>query len=219
MQCDASNFAYGGQLYQLDEEGKVGVIAFTSKTFKGAERNYYTTEKELLSIIRCLEKFRIYILGQPLTIKMCIRDRHKEEIKRQTAEQLTQIRSEIREYQQAWEGKINELQKKQDDIVRDLREEANKKYEEIQETRENGRQEWMAVIHTTQTTIKKINNKFDAHVKDANKKQEEFKAEIHDTIRQKQQEQDGTNNNIIQKLEEVDSRQRSTCLLYTSRCV
>ena len=67
-QCDASNFVYGGQLYQLDEEGKIGVIAFTSKTFKGAERNYYTTEKELLSIVRCLEKFRMYILGQPLTI-------------------------------------------------------------------------------------------------------------------------------------------------------
>ena len=68
LQCDASNFAYGGQLYQLDEEGKIGVIAFTSKTFKGAEKNYFTTEKELLSIIRCLEKFWIYVLGQPLTI-------------------------------------------------------------------------------------------------------------------------------------------------------
>ena len=68
MQCDASNFAYGGQLYQLAEEGKIGVIAFTSKTFKSAENNYYTTEKELLSIVRCLEKFRIYILGQPLTV-------------------------------------------------------------------------------------------------------------------------------------------------------
>ena len=42
--------------------------AYTSKTFKGAERNYFTTEKELLSIVRCLEKFRIYVLGQPLTI-------------------------------------------------------------------------------------------------------------------------------------------------------
>ena len=101
-----------------------------------------------------------------------------------------QIRSEIREYQQTWEGKVDELQKKQDDLVRNLREEANKKYEEIQETRENDRQEWMAAIHTTQTTVKKINNKFDAHVKDSNKKHEEFKAEIHDT-----------------------------CLLYTSRCV
>ena len=62
----------------------------------------------------------------------------------------------------------------------------------------------------TQTTVKKINHRFDVHVKDYNKKHEELKAEIHDTILQKQQEQEGTNNNIIQKLEEVDGRQRST---------
>ena len=53
-------------MYQFDEDGKIGVIAFTSKTFKGAENNYFTTEKEFF--VRCLEKFRIYILGQPLTI-------------------------------------------------------------------------------------------------------------------------------------------------------
>ena len=52
----------------MDDNGNIFVIAFTSKTFKGAEKNYFTTEKELLSIVRCLEKFRIYILGQPLTI-------------------------------------------------------------------------------------------------------------------------------------------------------
>lgn len=68
LQCDASNYAYGGHLYQLDEKNEMAAIAFTSKTFKGAERNYYTTEKELLSIVQCLKKFRIYILGQPLTI-------------------------------------------------------------------------------------------------------------------------------------------------------
>lgn len=68
LQCDASKYAYGGQLYQLDDNNEIAVIAFTSRTFKGAEKNYFTTEKELLSIVQCLKKFRIYILGQPLTI-------------------------------------------------------------------------------------------------------------------------------------------------------
>ena len=40
IQCDASDYAYGGQLYQLDEEGEIGVIAFTSKTFNGAAVSY-----------------------------------------------------------------------------------------------------------------------------------------------------------------------------------
>ena len=68
LQCDASNYAYGGQLYQIDQEGEIAVIAYTSRTFKNAERNYFTTEKELLAIVQCLKKFRIRILGQPLTI-------------------------------------------------------------------------------------------------------------------------------------------------------
>lgn len=68
LQTDASNYALGGQLYQLDEEGQIAVVAFTSRTFKGAELNYHTTEKELLSIIHCLRKFRIYLLGNRFTI-------------------------------------------------------------------------------------------------------------------------------------------------------
>jgi mRNA-degrading endonuclease YafQ of YafQ-DinJ toxin-antitoxin module len=35
---------------------------------KGAELNYHTTEKELLSIIHSLQKFRIYLLGHKFTI-------------------------------------------------------------------------------------------------------------------------------------------------------
>ena len=68
LQCDASNYAYGGQLYQIDEDVEIAVIAYTSRTFKNAEKNYFTTERELLAIVQCLKKFRIYILGQPLTI-------------------------------------------------------------------------------------------------------------------------------------------------------
>lgn len=68
LQCDASGYAYGGQLYQLDDNQEISVVAYTSKTFKGAERRYFATERELLAIVQCLKKFRIYILGQPLTI-------------------------------------------------------------------------------------------------------------------------------------------------------
>lgn len=70
LQTDASQYAIGGQLYQLDEEQQIGVVAFTSRTLKGAELNYFTIEKELLSIIHCLKKFHIYIHKKPLTIIM-----------------------------------------------------------------------------------------------------------------------------------------------------
>lgn len=68
LQTDASKYALGGQLYQIDDDGEIGVVAFTSRVFRGAELNYFTTELELLSIVHCLSKFRQYVLGRPLTI-------------------------------------------------------------------------------------------------------------------------------------------------------
>ena len=68
LQTDASRYALGGQLYQLDENNDIGVVAFTSRVVRGAERNYFTTELELLSVVHCLQKFRTYVLGKPLTI-------------------------------------------------------------------------------------------------------------------------------------------------------
>ena len=43
LQTDASKYAIGGQLYQMDDDGKIGVIAFTSRVFRGAELNYFIT--------------------------------------------------------------------------------------------------------------------------------------------------------------------------------
>ena len=44
------------------------VLGFVSRTLKGAELTYFTTEKELLAILHSLSKFRSYILGAKLTI-------------------------------------------------------------------------------------------------------------------------------------------------------
>ena len=40
----------------------------TSRVLRGAELNYFTTELELLSVVHCLQKFRTYVFGKPLTI-------------------------------------------------------------------------------------------------------------------------------------------------------
>ena len=51
-----------------DYNNEIGVIAFTSRVLRGAELNYFTTELELLSVVHCLQKFRTYVFGKPLTI-------------------------------------------------------------------------------------------------------------------------------------------------------
>lgn len=54
---DVCNYACGGVLYQIDDNNELSLIGYVSKTLKGAERNYFTTKKELLAIVRCLDKF------------------------------------------------------------------------------------------------------------------------------------------------------------------
>ncbi|RDX91296.1 hypothetical protein CR513_26744, partial [Mucuna pruriens] len=67
--CDASNSALGAV---LDQKARVGqpthVIAYASRTMDPAQKNYTTTEKELLAIVFALDKFRSYLLGSKIIV-------------------------------------------------------------------------------------------------------------------------------------------------------
>ena len=62
IMCDASDFAMGAVLGQIDEK-VFKAIYYASKTFNEAQENYSTTEKVMLAIVFACEKFRPYILG------------------------------------------------------------------------------------------------------------------------------------------------------------
>ncbi|RVW88311.1 Retrovirus-related Pol polyprotein from transposon 17.6 [Vitis vinifera] len=62
LMCDASDFAIGAVLGQK-EDGKPYVIYYASKTLNETQRNYTTTEKELLAMVFSLDKFRAYLVG------------------------------------------------------------------------------------------------------------------------------------------------------------
>nr|CAN63804.1 hypothetical protein VITISV_021831 [Vitis vinifera] len=57
-----NDFAIGAVLGQR-EDGKPYVIYYASKTLNEAQRNYATTEKELLAVVFALDKFRAYLVG------------------------------------------------------------------------------------------------------------------------------------------------------------
>ncbi|RVW39355.1 Retrovirus-related Pol polyprotein from transposon 17.6 [Vitis vinifera] len=67
VMCDASDQAMGAILGQRDE-GKPYVIYYASKTLNEAQKNYTTTEKELLAVVFALDKFRAYLVGAPIVI-------------------------------------------------------------------------------------------------------------------------------------------------------
>ena len=65
--CDASDYAMGAVLGKIIEK-IFRDIYYASKTFNEAQRNYSTTEKEMLAMVFACEKFRSYILGSHVII-------------------------------------------------------------------------------------------------------------------------------------------------------
>ena len=65
--CDASEFSIRAVLGQR-ENGKPYVVYYARKTLNVAQRNYTTTEKELLEVVYALDKFRAYLVGSFIVI-------------------------------------------------------------------------------------------------------------------------------------------------------
>jgi len=63
MHTDASDFQLGAVISQNDKP-----IAFFSRKLNSAQRNYTTTEKELLSIVECLKEFRNILWGYEIIV-------------------------------------------------------------------------------------------------------------------------------------------------------
>ena len=61
IETDASKYATGAVLTQLDANGDRHSVSFISKTFSPVEQNYEIYDRKLLVIIRALEAWRHYI--------------------------------------------------------------------------------------------------------------------------------------------------------------
>jgi hypothetical protein len=64
LQTDASKEGVGAVLAQLDDAGLEHVIAYASKSLNKAQRNYTTTDQELLAVVYGVRQFRGYLLGR-----------------------------------------------------------------------------------------------------------------------------------------------------------
>jgi hypothetical protein len=62
VEADASGYAMGAVLSQMID-GKWRLIAFMSKSFNKAERNYEIYNKEMLAIMKALEEWRQFLIG------------------------------------------------------------------------------------------------------------------------------------------------------------
>ena len=69
IEADASDYASGAVLSQL-QEGEWHPVAYYSKSFSIAERNYEIHDKEILAIIRALDKWQYLVQGSKHTLEI-----------------------------------------------------------------------------------------------------------------------------------------------------
>ncbi|XP_075112050.1 uncharacterized protein LOC142182057 [Nicotiana tabacum] len=67
LMCDASDLAVGAILGQKKDK-IFGPIYYASRTLNEAQKNYATTEKELLAVVFAFDKFRSYLIGTKVTV-------------------------------------------------------------------------------------------------------------------------------------------------------
>ena len=68
LTCDASDIAIGYYLSQMSTDNQEHVIAYGGKALTKEEKNYTTSEKELLAVLKGVEAYRPYLVGRNFTV-------------------------------------------------------------------------------------------------------------------------------------------------------
>ncbi|QRV73577.1 Retrotransposable element Tf2 protein [Ceratobasidium sp. AG-Ba] len=77
-ETNASGIAIGAILSQRGEDGYLHPVAYLSKSYNDAQRNYDTANKELLAIVESLKHWRIYLEGTILPVTVFTDHRNLE---------------------------------------------------------------------------------------------------------------------------------------------
>jgi len=96
IRCDSSQFGAGAVLFQFDDEGRECPVAYASRKYTLAERNYNTFQQEAAVIVWSLEKFAEYFQGHPVVVQSD--HRNLSWVKRSAMPQLTRWRIRLQDF-------------------------------------------------------------------------------------------------------------------------
>jgi hypothetical protein len=96
IRCDSSQFGAGAVLFQFDAQGREHPVAYASRKYTLAERNYNTFQQEASVIAWSLEKFAEFFQGHHVTVQSD--HRNLAWIKRSAMPQLTRWRIRLQDF-------------------------------------------------------------------------------------------------------------------------
>ena len=96
IRCDSSQYGAGAVLFQFDEQGRECPIAYASRKYTLAERNYCTFQQEAAAVVWSLEKFSNFHQGHHVIVQ----SDHKNLswIKKTAMPQLTRWRLRLQDF-------------------------------------------------------------------------------------------------------------------------
>ncbi|GMF28449.1 unnamed protein product [Phytophthora fragariaefolia] len=68
VKMDASDYAIGGYLYQVEANGREKIITYGGHKLDAAERMYPTREKELLAALHAMRTWKVYLIDKPFYV-------------------------------------------------------------------------------------------------------------------------------------------------------
>jgi len=68
LDTDASYYNVGAVLSQV-QDGREVVVAYYSKAMSAPEKNYCTTRRELLAVVKAVKHFRPYLYGRSFRLR------------------------------------------------------------------------------------------------------------------------------------------------------
>ena len=78
VETDTSDFVSEGILSQYDNEGVLRPVAYFSKKHNSAECNYEIYDKELMTIVRAFEEWRLELEGSAFSISVILDHKNLE---------------------------------------------------------------------------------------------------------------------------------------------
>jgi hypothetical protein len=96
IRCDSSQYGAGAVLFQFDEQGREHPVAYASRKYTIAERNYCTFQQEAAAVVWSLEKFSNFHQGHHVIVQ----SDHKNLswIKKTAMPQLTRWRLRLQDF-------------------------------------------------------------------------------------------------------------------------